>query len=141
MTAPARGEMPFLDHLEELRLRIIKCIVAIVICAIPCGIFWREIFDLVMIYPLRNADPQPRLIFTAPAEAILLSFKIAIVGGLIAGSPVVFYQLWRFVAPGLYKNEKGIVLPTVIASVLCFFGGIGFSYVVVPYVINFLARF
>lgn len=133
--------MPFLDHLEELRWRIIKSVVAIAICAVPCGIFWRQIFDFVMIYPLRNADPRPRLIFTAPAEAILLSFKIALVGGLIAASPVIFYQLWRFVAPGLYKNERVVILPTVFASVLCFLAGIGFSYLVVPYVINFLARF
>jgi sec-independent protein translocase protein TatC len=141
MATAHEGEMPFLDHLEELRWRIITSVVAVVICAIPCGIFWQEIFDFVMIHPLRGADPKPRLIVTAPAEAILLSFKIAVVGGLIAASPVIFYQLWRFVAPGLYKKEKVVILPTVFASVVCFLGGLSFSYLVVPYVITFLARF
>lgn len=94
-----------------------------------------------MIYPLRFADPKPRLIYTAPQEAILLSIKIAIFGGVIIGIPVVFYQLWRFVAPGLYKKEKVVVLPTVIASSVSFFLGVSFSYFMVPYIILFLSKF
>jgi sec-independent protein translocase protein TatC len=134
-------EMPFLEHLEELRWRIIKSLVAIALCAIPCGIFWEKIFDVVMIYPLRHADPQPRLIVTSPPEAILLSLKIAIAGGLILSTPVLFYQIWRFVAPGLYKHERFLIMPLVVTSVVSFLLGVGFSYLVLPYVINFLAGF
>lgn len=78
---PAFGEMQFFDHLEELRWRVIKCAIAIVVFAIPCGIFWKEIFDIVMIYPLRFINPRPKLIFTSPSEAVVISFQIAVFGG------------------------------------------------------------
>jgi sec-independent protein translocase protein TatC len=94
-----------------------------------------------MIIPLRYANPTPRLIYTNPTEAIILSIKIAIVCGIILAIPVVFYQIWRFVSPGLYKNEKVLVLPLVIASTIFFLLGVSFSYVTVPFVISFLARF
>lgn len=134
-------EMSFLDHLEELRWRIFKCLIAVGIFAVPCGVFWKRIFDVVMIYPLRLADPVPQLIYTSPAEVIILSIKIAVASGVICGAPVVFYQIWRFVSPGLYKNEKVIILPVVIASTLFFLLGIGFSYITIPFVISFLTRF
>jgi len=133
--------MSFLDHLEELRWRIFKCLIAVGVCAIPCGVFWKRIFDVVMIYPLRLADPAPRLIYTGPAEAIILSIKIAITGGVIFAAPAVFYQIWRFISPGLYKKEKVIILPVVFASTLFFLMGIAFSYLTVPFVISFLTRF
>ncbi len=133
--------MSFLDHLEELRWRVVKSLAAVVLAAIPCGVFWRQIFDVFMVYPLRFSDPKPKLIYTAPHEAVLLSLKIAIFGGIVLGAPVVFYQIWKFVAPGLYKRERVVVLPTVIASTISFLLGVGFSYLVIPYVIRFLATF
>jgi len=137
-TAP---EMSFLDHLEELRWRLIRSFLAIIVFAIPCGIFWQRIFDWVMLYPLRFADPKPRLIITAPAEAVMLSIKIAIAGGIICAAPVIFYQVWRFIAPGLYRKEKAVVLPAVIVSTLSFAAGIAFCYLTLPYVLQFLAQF
>ncbi len=136
-----RDEMSFLDHLEELRWRIFKCMIAIGIFAVPCGVFWKKIFDVVMIYPLRLSDPAPRLIYTSPAEAIILSIKIAIAGGVICAAPVLFFQMWRFISPGLYKKEKIFILPLVFASTFFFLFGIGFSYLTVPFVISFLTRF
>ena len=134
-------EMQFFDHLEELRWRVIKSAIAIIIFAIPAGIFWKEIIDLVMIYPLRYTNPRPKLIFTTPAESVILSFQIAIFFGFIAAAPVVFYQIWRFISPGLYKNEKRLVLPTVIASTFFFLLGIFFCYFTFPVVMNFLVSF
>jgi sec-independent protein translocase protein TatC len=139
--ADEKGEMSFLDHLEELRWRLIKSVIAIVVCAVPVGIFWQTVLDVLMIHPLRLANPRPRLIFTAPAEAVLLSIKIAVFGGIILAAPIVFYQAWRFIAPGLYKHEKVIILPTVAASTIAFLAGITFSYYVIPYVVKFLAQF
>jgi len=133
--------MPFLQHLEELRWRLIKSGLAVIVCAIPCGIFWEKIFDFVMLYPLHLADAKPRIIYTEPTEAVILSFKIALSGGLILAAPVIFYQLWQFVSPGLYKNEKKFVLPTVIASTFFFIAGIAFSYVTLPLVLRFLTGF
>jgi sec-independent protein translocase protein TatC len=134
-------EMQFFDHLEELRWRVIKSAIAIIVFAIPAGIFWKEIIDIVMIYPLRYTNPRPKLIFTTPAESVILSFQIAIFFGLIAAAPVIFYQLWRFISPGLYKNEKRLVLPTVIASTFFFLLGIFFCYFTFPIVMNFLVSF
>jgi sec-independent protein translocase protein TatC len=135
------GEMQFFDHLEELRWRVIKSAIAIVVCCIPCGIYWKEIFDIVMIYPLRFTNPHPKLIFTTPSESVMLSFQITIAGGLIAAAPVVFYQLWKFVSPGLYKKEKRMILPAVIASSFFFITGILFCYFTFPLVMNFLISF
>lgn len=139
--ASKTNEMSFLDHLEEFRWRIVKCLIAIAVFAVPCGIFWERIFDIVMIYPLRLSNPKPRLIYTSPAEAIILSIKIAIASGIILAAPVVFYQIWRFISPGLYKKEKVFILPVVIASTVFFLLGIGFSYLTVPFVISFLSKF
>jgi sec-independent protein translocase protein TatC len=133
--------MSFLDHLEELRWRVIKALIAVVIVAIPCGIYWQQIIEIIMIYPIREINPRPQLMYTSPTATVILSFKIALFGGLIAGSPVIFYQLWRFIAPGLYMNEKRIVLPSVVISTLCFLSGISFCYLTLPIVLKFLNAF
>lgn len=133
--------MSFLDHLEELRWRIIKGTVAVVIAAIPCAIYWKNIFDLIMIYPLRLSDPQPKLIYTSPSETVMISLKIACAGGLIIAAPVVFYQLWKFISPALYGSEKKVVLPTVFASTFFFITGIAFCYGMFPFLMRFLTMF
>jgi sec-independent protein translocase protein TatC len=130
--------MNFLDHLEELRGRLIKIAVAMVICSVPCFVFWRKIFDFLLVYPLRFAEPKPRIIYTAPAEAVMLSMKIALVCGIIMAIPFIFYQLWSFVSPGLYGKEKKVVLPVVISSTGSFFLGLSFAYLVLPWMIKVL---
>lgn len=139
--ASAREGMNFLDHLEELRSRLIKSIFAIAICAIPCFIYWQKIFSVLMVYPLRFTNPRPHLIFTAPAEAVMLSMKIAVVGGIVVSMPFVFYQLWAFVSPGLLGKEKKMVLPIVISSSVSFFAGLTFAYFIIPFMIKVLASF
>jgi sec-independent protein translocase protein TatC len=134
----AREGMNFLDHLEELRGRLIKIAVAMIVCAVPCFVFWHKIFDFLLVYPLRFANPKPRIIYTAPAEAVMLSLKIALVCGIIVAIPFIFYQLWAFVAPGLYGKEKKIVLPVVISSTISFFLGLSFAYLVLPLMIKVL---
>jgi sec-independent protein translocase protein TatC len=135
------AELSFLDHLEELRWRLIKGAASVIVFAIPCGIYWERIFDIVMMYPLRFTDPKPKLIVTSPIEAVMLSIKIALVGGIVAAAPIVFYQVWRFVAPGLYGHEKAIVLPAALFSTIFFLGGIAFCYAILPHVLQFLASF
>ena len=133
--------MSFLDHLEELRWRIVKMALALVVTAIPCGIFWKRIFDLVMVYPLRFANPRPHLIFTSPVEAVMLSFKIAFGAGFVLAAPVIFYQLWKFIAPALFPKEKKIILPTVIASSISFLCGLVFCYLLLPYLFRILTSY
>jgi sec-independent protein translocase protein TatC len=134
-------EMPLIAHIEELRRVIIRCILTLIVCAVPCGIFWREIFNFVAILPLRLTSQTPLIIYTAPAETIMFSFKIALTGGIIFASPFIFYQIWSFAAPGLYKKEKNIILPVVFASSFCFLAGIAFAYFLLPLLLKFLTEF
>ena len=135
------NEKPLVAHLEELRWTLIRCFCAVFICAIPCGIFWRNIFDFIAVWPLRLSDPVPQLIFTAPTDAIFFIIKIALICGTVMAAPFIFQQIWSFVAPGLYKKEKAAVLPVVIASTFCFLAGIGFCYFFLPMFLRFLIGF
>jgi sec-independent protein translocase protein TatC len=133
--------MPFLAHLEELRWRVIKIALSVLVFAIPGWIYWEKIFELVMLYPLRLSSPTPKLIYTTPAESVVLSLKIALATGVIAAAPVIFFQIWHFVSPGLYGKEKKVVLPVVLASTILFIMGIMFSYLTFPYVMRFLTMY
>ncbi|MCL2183054.1 MAG: twin-arginine translocase subunit TatC [Chitinispirillia bacterium] len=134
-------KMSIIGHIEELRRTLIRCICAVIICAIPCGIYWTRIFEWIAIYPLRLSDPSPRIIYTAPAETVMLSFKIALTCGIVIASPVIFQQIWSFVSPGLYKKEKLVILPAAIASTFCFLLGITFCYFMLPMLLQFLTAF
>lgn len=133
--------LTFLDHLEELRSRLMKCIAAVLVVSIPCFIYWKKIFDVVLGYPLRYVNPKPHIIFTAPTEAVMLSLEIAIAAGVVVASPILFYQLWRFVSPGLYKHEKHVVFPIVFSSTISFFAGIGFSTLIIPLLMRVLSSY
>lgn len=135
------AEMTFLDHLEELRWRLVKCALAILAFAIPCGIFWKFILEHILLYPLRFSNPKPRLIYTDPTETVILSFHIAIAGGILFATPVIFYQIWKFVSPGLYKKERLLIIPSVIASCFCFLTGALFCYFTLPLVFRFLTSY
>jgi sec-independent protein translocase protein TatC len=135
------AKMSFVDHLEALRWALIRCLCAVAVCAVPGGIYWRRVFDFVAVRPLRLSGYAAKLIYTAPAEAVALSVKVALVCGLIAASPYIFWEAWRFVSPGLYKKEKAVILPAALASTLCFLLGIAFCYCTLPLVLKFLAGF
>jgi sec-independent protein translocase protein TatC len=120
---------------------LLRCICAVIVCAIPSGIFWRNIFDFFAIWPLRLSDPVPAIIFTAPAEAVFFIFKIALSCGFVLACPFVFFQVWRFIAPGLYKKEKAVILPVVLASTVCFLTGFTFAYFLLPVFLRFLIGF
>ena len=133
--------MPLTGHLEELRWVLIRCLCAVIICSIPAGIFWRHIFDIIVVYPLRLSDPAPQLIFTAPTDAIIFIFKIALTCGTIVASPFLFQQIWRFITSALYKNEKTAIIPIVITSTICFLAGVSFCYFFLPLFLKFLIGF
>jgi sec-independent protein translocase protein TatC len=133
--------MSFFDHLEELRWRIVKIALALVVCSIPCGIFWKKIFDVVMVYPLRFANPKPHLIITSPVESVMVSVQIALGAGAVLAAPVIFYQLWKFIAPGLFPKEKRTILPAVVASSVAFVCGIAFCYLLLPFLLRVLTNY
>jgi sec-independent protein translocase protein TatC len=133
--------MSVVDHLEALRWALIRCIGAVVVCAIPCGVYWRRIFEFAAVRPLRVGGTAAKLIYTAPADAVTLSLKVALTGGLVAASPFIFWEIWRFVSPGLYKKEKTVILPAALASTIFFLLGIAFCYRTLPLVLKFLTGF
>jgi len=129
--------MPFLRHLEELRWRLFKSIIAIVIMAMTAFYFAEDLIKLVKIpfgdYPLYNIQ------VTGTFYAYL---KIALFAGVIGALPIVFYQLWSFISPGLYKREKAMILPMVAVSTGLFVVGAGFCFkIVLPIAFKFLMGF
>ena len=131
MTTPNDQETPLVTHLRELRHCLVKSIMAIALTMTICAFYSREIFQL-LAQPLKNALPATSfLIATHPVEAWLTYFKTTVLAGFFAASPVLFYQFWKFIAPGLYKNEQRLSLVFVIFSTLLFVGGSLFGYFVI----------
>jgi sec-independent protein translocase protein TatC len=137
-------KMPFTRHLEELRQRLIICVVAVSIGFLISYFFKERIFGWLM-QPLLNALPEGsnrKLIYTGPVEALITYLKVSFIGGLGLAVPVILFQFWRFVAPGLYEHEKRYLIPVVVTSTLFFAGGVCFAYYVVfPYGFEFFASF
>jgi sec-independent protein translocase protein TatC len=134
--------MSFLDHLEELRQRLIWAVASIGVGFAITFPFVKAIFDFILRPMQRLLPIGQTLIYTDPSEAFTLEIKIALITGLIVASPMVFAQLWLFVAPGLYSHEKKWALPFVTMSSVCFVAGAAFShYVVFPTVWGFFVSF
>jgi sec-independent protein translocase protein TatC len=135
-------KQPFLRHLEELRKRLISSAIAVGIGFAICYFFSERIF-LILIEPLKAVMPEgDQLIFTALPEMFFAYLKVAFVSGILMASPYLFYQMWMFVAPGLYKQERSLVVPFVLASTLLFVGGALFGYFVVfPFGFKFFIGF
>lgn len=135
-------KLPLTAHLQELRKRLISSFIAIGIGFLICYSFKETIFD-ILAYPLLKLMPiNGSLIFTSVAEAFFTYMKIAFIAGLFLASPFVLYQVWAFVAPGLYKNEKRYVVPFIILGTLFFTIGIMFGYfIAIPIGFKFLLGF
>ena len=117
------GKMSFLDHLDELRKRLIVSAVSLLVGFLVAFVFISPIFDFIM-RPLQEVLPNDgRLVYTEPTEAFFLYIKIAALAGLILAIPVVLYQVWLFVAPGLYAHEKRFAIPFVFFASVFFIGG------------------
>ena len=133
--------MPFLAHLEELRWRVIKCLSAVIIAAIGVYVVQGRVLHFFLTVPLRGIEPQPQIIFTTPGEAFMAGLKLSGFCGLIIAAPFVIYQVWRFVAPGLFHTERKHTLSVIILSALSFLGGIVFALWAMPQALRFLVRF
>ena len=138
----AGGKMSFLDHLDELRKRLTVALVALVVGVLICFGFVGYIFEFIM-EPLTDVLPDGgTLVFTEPAEAFFLNIKMAALAGLMLAIPVILYQVWLFVAPGLYVHEKKFAVPFVLLASLFFIGGSLFAhYLLFPIAWNFFASF
>jgi sec-independent protein translocase protein TatC len=135
-------EMHFLDHLEELRWRIIKALAGIVVAAVICAIIADWLVDDVLLTPVKNASPELTLINLKPYGKVLVYMQVILLGGFILSIPNILYQLWKFIEPGLYPHERKNILLIVVFSSLCFFLGVAFSYyVLLPITLQFFAGF
>lgn len=131
---------PLLDHLIELRRRLLYCIAAIVVAFGACYYFAVEIFSF-LVQPLLAAG-QTRLIYTEIFEAFFVQVKVAFFAAMMVSFPVIANQLWQFVAPGLYRNERRALLPFLLATPLLFLGGAAMAYyIAVPMALHFLLSF
>ena len=124
------AEGTLLSHLIELRQRLLKIAVAVVGVFIVMLPFSQEIFALVS-QPLRDVLPGNAMIATAVASPLLTPFKLTFFAALFVAMPVVLYQVWAFVAPGLYRREKRFAVPLLATSIVLFYAGIAFAYFVV----------
>ena len=132
--------MTFLEHLEELRWRIIWCLVGLVIGTIICFIFIDFLVDVILLRPARNSGAHLQNL--KPFGQLFLYFQVAMVGGVILSLPNIFYQLWKFIAPALKKNERKYISAIVIFTTFCFICGIVFAYfVMLPLTLKFAAQF
>lgn len=135
-------KLPVTDHLEELRGRLIKCLLAVAAGFVLSYSFSRRLFDL-LTWPLMQAMPEGgTLIYTAPQEAFITYLKISFFAGIFLAVPVIVYQIWKFVMPGLYADERRYVLPFVLAACAFFLMGTSFAFFVAfPFAFRFFMAF
>ncbi|PCH73581.1 MAG: twin-arginine translocase subunit TatC [Rhodobacteraceae bacterium] len=137
---------PLIEHLAELRNRLIRSVLAFFVGMIIAFTFGSAILDFLLV-PIETSmralgNDNPVMQYTAPQEYFFTLIRISMVGGFMLAFPVIGFQLWRFVAPGLYKNERGAFLPFLIASPVLFLMGAAFAhYVVVPLAMTFFLGF
>lgn len=124
-----RGEMPLLGHLEDLRRRLIRSLIAMGICTVCAMYFAEEIFDFLSA-PLIRVLPEARenMVFTSLPEVFFVYIKVGLFTGFIVALPYIFSQVWKFVSLGMFKGEKSNVLIFVLVTTLFFFLGAGFCY-------------
>jgi Tat protein translocase TatC len=141
--ARGSGEMPFLDHLEELRKRILWSLLAIV-GGFALGLWLVNQFDLVGVLksPIAPLLPSGQLMVTAPTEPLMITLKLAFITGLVLASPVILWQLWAFLSPALYEREKKTLVPALFVGLLLFLSGAVLSFLfVVPQALRVLLSF
>ena len=136
------GKMSFLEHLDELRKRIIRALLSLCVGVAVAAVFLEDILNFVM-RPLSATLPAgASFIFTYPTEAFMLRIRIALIAGLFIATPLIFWQVWQFVAPALYAKERRYAIPFVMLSSVGFIGGAAFShYVAFPLMWRFFASF
>ncbi len=134
--APAAGEMTLVDHLTELRSRLVKALIAVAIGSVIGFWFWRDIRN-ILIAPLPSGTVQ----VLGPGDAFVIALRISIITGIILAMPVLLYQVWAFVAPGLTAPERRMARPWIPLALLFFALGVAIAYLILPFAVGFLLAF
>jgi len=143
MAKNSTGEMPFLDHLEELRWRIIWSVGALGI-GLAIGFFVMVQFDVIRILqsPIAPFLHGHKLVFTHPGDTFSITLSMALILGTVIASPVIIYQLWAFLSPALHRHEKRVVIPVILGAVVLFIAGVALAwFFVLPMTLKFLMNF
>lgn len=131
------AEMPFLEHLSELRVCLFRACIGVSLSAIICY-SWVEHFFNLLLRPIQSAETKYELIGTGPSEVFVCKIKVGLTIGLLVALPYVFYQLWLFISPGLHQHEKKMAVPFIFLSSLFFLLGSAFCfYLVLPFTFDF----
>jgi sec-independent protein translocase protein TatC len=134
------SEQPFLDHIVELRSRIIHGLLAVLVLFFPIYFYANELYAFVAAPLMAHLPGGSTMIATEVASPFLTPFKLAIYTSMFAGMPYLLHQIWAFVSPGLYLHEKNFAVPLLISSIVLFYAGVAFAYFLVfPLVFQFLA--
>jgi sec-independent protein translocase protein TatC len=140
--SPAGAKMSFLEHLDELRKRIIRALISLCVGVGIALFFIDDIYEFVMMPMRQMLRPGETMIYTYPTEAFMLYIRISLIAGLIFAAPLIFWQVWLFVAPALYAKERRYAIPFVVLSTLGFVGGAAFShYAAFPLMWRFFGSF
>ncbi len=130
--------MGLLEHLEELRARLVRSLVVFTLCFVGCWFVAGRIYDF-LAQPIYNIRPGEKLVFLGIVDPFILYVKVAALAAVFLASPFLLYQLWAFVAPGLYKREKRLAIPFILSGSLLFLAGGAFAYYVAfPFAVEFL---
>ena len=133
------AEGTLMSHLLELRDRLLKAMVVLLVAFIPCAVFANELFTMIALPLLAKLPDGTTLIATSVTSPFMTPFKVAFSVALFACMPIVIYQIWAFVAPGLYRREKRFAVPLLASSVVLFYAGVVFAYFVVfPVMFSYL---
>ncbi len=125
------AESSLLSHLLELRDRLLRALAATLVIAVPCLYFANDIFSWLAAPLLAQMPPGASLIATSVVAPFMTPFKLALLAAFFFAMPVILYQVWAFIAPGLYRHERRFALPLFVSSVLLFYAGAAFAYFIV----------
>jgi sec-independent protein translocase protein TatC len=136
------GKMSFLEHLDELRKRLVNSVLAIGVGILLTFAFIERIFNFLLAPTRKVLPPGVKIIYTQPGEAFGMYVTVSLIAGIVVASPYVMYQVWMFIAPGLYSREKRMALPFVLFTTVGFFCGAAFNhFVAFPFLMRFFAQF
>ncbi len=135
-------KLPFTEHLSELRDRLIRCFIAVGVGFLVSYFFKEKLFDILNAPLVKVMGVETKMIFTGLPEAFFTYMKLAFISGIVLATPVLFYEFWMFISPGLYRTEKKFLIPAIMLSMIFFIIGSSFGYFIVfPYGFKFLLGF
>jgi sec-independent protein translocase protein TatC len=140
-TSEQLAEGTLMSHLLELRDRLMKALVALLVAFIPCGFYSNELYDIVSQPLVAKLPAGTTIIAIGVIAPFMAPFKLAFYVALFAAMPVIIYQIWAFIAPGLYRREKRFAVPLLVSAVLLFYVGVFFAYFAVfPVMFEYLVH-